>query len=271
MRVLTLICALGSSTLLLSLSGCTQLGPMPATTAMSVVQARRPDVELQAGVVPGYYLSSAVQKSPDGTTMSQVAALFEPDRLLALPGVVVGARYAGDSKSGPSIEPMLGYRRALGTEEVLSLGVFGYGTHAQRASRGASYSATRAGVETGIDLRATPQSYWLEVHFMPAVSLTGLSANGTYCLDAAGQFGADCPDTNANPVRAQANGFYPSVSGTIALEIARHLNTFFHGARLAAQIATGTMPTVVAADQKDATGYVSGGLTLTLGFGAAQR
>jgi hypothetical protein len=203
--------------------------------------------------------------------MSQLAALFEPDRLLTLPGVVVGARYAGDGKSGPSIEPILGYRRALGTERVLSLGVFGFGTHAQGTSRSASYSATRAGVETGIDLRATPQSYWLEVHFMPAVSLTGLSANGTYCLDAAGQYGADCPDTNANVVSARASGFYPSVSGTIALDIAHHLNTFFHGVRLAAQLATGTMPTVVAADQKDATGYVSGGLTLSLGFGAAQQ
>ncbi len=271
MRYVTLVWVRGSLGLFLSLAGCTQLGPMPATTAMSVVQAGRPDLELQAGLVPGYYLSSAVERSPDGTTMSQLAALFEPDRLLSLPGVVAGARYAGDGKSGPSIEPMLGYRRAFGADRALSLGVFGYGTHAQSTRHGASYSATRAGVETGIDLRATPQSYWLEIHFMPAVSLTGLSASGTYCLDAAGQYGADCPDTNANPVRAQASGFYPSVSGTIALDIAHHLNTFFHGVRLAAQIATGTMPTVVAADQKNATSYVSSGLTFTLGFGAVQR
>ena len=238
---------------------------------MSAGQAGRPDVELQAGVVPGYYLSSAVDKSPDGNAMTQIAALFEPDRLIALPGVVVGARYAGDGKSGPSIEPILGYRRALGAERVLSVGVFGYGTHAQGSSHGASYSATRAGLETGIDLRATPQSYWLEVHFMPAASLTGLSASGTYCLDTAGQYGADCPDTNANVVSARASGFYPTVSGTIALDIAHHLNIFFHGVRLAAQMATGRMPTVVAAEQRNATGYVSGGLTLTLGFGAAQR
>lgn len=65
--------------------------------------------------------------------------------------------------------------------------------------------------------------------------------------------------------------FYPTVSGTVALDVAHHLNTFFHGVRLAAQLVTGTMPTVVAADQKNATGYVSSGLTLTLGFGAAQR
>ena len=106
---------------------------------------------------------------------------------------------------------------------------------------------------------------------MPAVSLTGLSASGTYCLDAAGQYGADCPDTNANLAHAQASGLYPNVSVTFALAIAHHLNAFFHGARLAAQLAAGTMPTVVAADQKNATGFVSGGLTLTLGFGAAAQ
>ena len=106
---------------------------------------------------------------------------------------------------------------------------------------------------------------------MPAVSLTGLSASGTYCLDAAGQYGADCPDTNGKLANTQVSGLYANVSVTFALATAQHLNAFFHGARLAAQLATGTMPTVVAAEQKNAAGYVSGGLTLTLGFGAAAQ
>ena len=38
-------------------SGCTTLGPMPATTGVAAIPSGRPGVEAQIGVVPSYHLS----------------------------------------------------------------------------------------------------------------------------------------------------------------------------------------------------------------------
>ena len=255
---------------LLVATGCTTLGPMPATTGMAMLPAQRPSLELQAGVVPGYYLSSAVRSDPKGTPMSQGAALFEPDRILSLPGLAFGARYAGDKTSGPGLEPMLGYRHYVDSDRRFSLGAFGYGTHARGSNRGARYSATRGGAEAGIDARLTPASQWLEVHVMAAASLTGLTASGTYCLDASGAYGVDCPTPPDAVTNASVSGFYPSMSGALAFDFARHIQSVFHGGRLVADVATGTMPTVIGGSQKDAYVFVAGGLSLTLAFGAKE-
>ena len=88
--------------LLLVLSGaaCTALGPMPAATGVAPLPVSRPGAELQLGGVPGYYLSSSVAQKVRGTSIPQVALLFEPDELIGVPGLVVGGRYVGDEDSG---------------------------------------------------------------------------------------------------------------------------------------------------------------------------
>ena len=139
-------------------TGCTTLGPMASTTGVAMAPTGRPDLGLQAGFVPGYYLSSAVSKDASGTPLTQVGATVEPDRLIGVPGLFVGARYAGDHSTGASVEPVLGYRAALGADRGLGLGVVAFGTHASASKNDASYSATRGGLEAGGDLRLFPPS-----------------------------------------------------------------------------------------------------------------
>jgi hypothetical protein len=258
---------------LLSLAGaaCTALGPMPGVTGVSAVPAARPDVELQVGAVPGYYLSSAVQEEPRGTSLEQIAVTFEPDRWLSLPGVFAGLRRAGADETHPATEPMVGYRTFVENERQLALAAVGYGTYASGQERGASYSAVRGGLELGADLRLTPISKVLELHAFAATALTGLSAEGTYCADADRRFGLDCeePGNAALPrLSAEARGLYPAVSAGFALEFARHLDTFFHGGRLTLGGAAGTMPRVVGGEQVSASGYTAVELLLSLALGA---
>src|SRR5580693_9452717 len=91
-----------------STAACTTLGPMPATTAISAVPSDRPGLEVQAAVVPAFYLSDAAQSSNAGQATSQLSFLLEPDRLLGMPGLIVGLREFG--ASGDSlVEPYIGY------------------------------------------------------------------------------------------------------------------------------------------------------------------
>src|SRR5689334_23231481 len=85
---------------------CTSLGAMPATTAIQPMSPGRPDIDLQFGGVPGYYLSSAVQSAPKGTAVQQVSAVFDPDDWTALPGLFVGGRIEGTEDTGSYGEPM---------------------------------------------------------------------------------------------------------------------------------------------------------------------
>jgi len=242
---------------------------MPATTGVSMAPAARPDVQLHAGVVPGYYLSNATQQDEESASLHELGGVIEPDHWLELPGLIVGARYAGEPASGAAVEPLLGYRAALGAERRWGLGVIAFGTHADASRKHASFSATRAGAEGGADVRLTPSSQWFELHLAGSVALTGLSASGAYCLDAGGQYGVDCPDEGAVLSNAKVSGVYPSANAGLALEIAQHLDSAFHGGRIALSAGGGTMPTVVAASQQSARAYAALGLTLTLGFGAA--
>ncbi len=84
-------------------TGCTTLGPMPATTAVSAVPAGRPDAEFQLAAVPGYYLSSSVRQAPTGAGISHLSMLVEPDKLIGVPGLIIGGR----------AEAMAGYRGVL--------------------------------------------------------------------------------------------------------------------------------------------------------------
>jgi hypothetical protein len=249
--------------------GCTTLGPMAATTAVNMAPAGRPDVSLQGGFVPGYYLSSAVsQDDAKGGSLSQVGAVVEPDRLIHVPGLFVGARYAGDHSAGASVEPLLGYRAALGEDHGLGLGVVAYGTHAAATQNRASFSATRGGLEAGGDLRLFPASRILEFHLNASAALTGLSATGAYCLDEAGNYGVDCPDGTPTLSNAKVSGLYPSLNAGMALDFAEHLASVFHGVRLALGAGGGTMPRVIAGEQRSPRLYAAGGATLSVALGA---
>jgi hypothetical protein len=254
-----------------ALAGCTTLGPMPTTTAVSAVPSARPDAELQAGIVPGYNLSSAVAESPSGDSISQLAGVLEPDRLLGLPGLLLGARLYGPEED-TALEPMLGYRRAIGADESLSLAGIAYGTHAAAAKNGASYEATRAGAELALDLRLFSRHRWVEPHVLGSVALTALWAEGTYCTDDAGQYGKDCPEPPTAPriETARAAGAYPSITGGIALDLIRHRDSPFHGGRLVFLLSSGAMPRIIAGDQRSPTPYAAAGLLFSLAVGASR-
>ena len=252
--------------LLAAAVGCTTLGPMPSTTGVAMAPTGRPDVTLQGGFVPGYYLSSAVSEDAQGASLTQLGAVVEPDRLLGLPGVFVGARYAGDHSAGASLEPVLGYRAALGAERSLGLGVVAYGTHASATQRRASLSATRGGLEAGGDLRLFPPSKILELHLNASAALTGLSASGSYCVDAAGTYG-DCIDGTTALSEAKVSGLYPSLNAGLSLDFAQHRESVFHGVRLALGAGGGTMPRVIAGEQRAPRLYAAGGATLSIALG----
>ncbi|HWZ93484.1 MAG TPA: hypothetical protein VNW92_31710 [Polyangiaceae bacterium] len=254
--------------LLVASTGCTTLGPMPATTGVAMAPAGRPDIDVHAGLVPGYYLSSAVTPDGNGTAMREVGAVIEPDHWLSVPGLFAGARYAGEASSGAAPEPLLGYRSTIGEDRSLGVGVVAFGTHAQATQKSASFSATRGGAEAGADLRLTPDSHWLELHMNASAALTGLSAHGSYCVDSAGSYGVDCPD-GATPVNdVHAGGVYPSVNFGMSLNFAQHLDSAFHGGRFDIGAGAGTMPRVLAGEQASARSYVALGGTLSLAFGA---
>jgi hypothetical protein len=247
-------------------SACTTLGPMPATTGASFAPATRPDVTLSAGVMPGYYLSSSVQQEGKGTSIGQASLLVEPDRWIDLPGAVIGGRYVGEDDNGGYPEPLVGYRAHLGEEKRLALGGLLYGTRGSGASKRASYRAWRVGGELGSDFRVTPQSHWLELHVFGSAALTGLSAEGKYCLDEQLRYGVDCGEMQ-EPVDAEANGFYASVDAGLGFELARHLESVFHGLRLDLHAGAGTMPALAGAAQTSARTYSALGAALGVSLG----
>jgi hypothetical protein len=256
---------------MVTMIGCTALGPMPATTAAASLPAGRPTFEVQAAGVPGYYLSSAVQKEAKGASISQAALLIEPDSIIHVPGLIVGGRYVSEPSKGGYPEPMLGYRTFVDADNRIAVSAIGFATHGSGSARGASYSATRGGAEGGIDLRATPESKWFELHVLGGASLTGLSAEGTYCVDAQSTYGVDCPDMMPKFQHATAGGFYPAATGGIAIDMGRHFNGEFHGGRVELLIGGGTMPRVTGGVQQSAQTFASAGLALSVGFGEARN
>jgi hypothetical protein len=173
----------------------------------------------------------------------------------------------GDSAKGGYLEPMLGYRTRIGDDDRFAVSAVGYATHGGGDAKGASYSATRGGAEAAVELRATPESRWIELHVVGAASLTGVSASGTYCIDAQGAYGVDCPDTMPTFRTAHASGVYPAAIGGLALDFGRHLRGEFHGGRVALTIGGGTMPAVPSGTQDKARTYGAAGLALSVGFG----
>jgi hypothetical protein len=168
------------------------------------------------------------------------------------------------------IEPMVRYRRFVDEEEQFAVSGVGYGTHASGGERQASYEATRVGGEVTGDMRLTPISKWFELHVFGTLALLGLFADGSYCLDANGKYGVDCPEPGDPPgqrVHAEVSSLFPAASGGLAVDIAHHLDSFFHGGRIALMAGGGTMPHVVGGEHTGTKFYAAGGLTATIGFG----
>lgn len=256
-----------------ALSACTTLGPTPAMTGIPAPPLERPGVELQVGLVPGYYLSTSVTEEPKASVLPQIAGVFEADDLISVPGLLVGARYAGDSSSGGALEPLLGYRTHLDAERRFSLAALGFLAYASADDNAASFNAWRGGLEGGVDARITGASKYVELHTNLGLTFTALDADGTYCVGVDGKYGIDCPDDPSRQTRVtgSASGVFPSAHAGLSLDFARHLVGPFHGVRVAADLAGGTLPTMIAGEQHGAKLFGTGGLSLTLGLGAKAR
>ena len=237
---------------------------------MPALPAARPDVEASISSIPGYYLSTTVQENPTGRGVTQAAISFEPDRLIGVKGLVAGVRFVGDEDTGQYFEPLLGYRAFVDTEKRVAAGAFAYGTHGSGSRDGAEYSLTRGGGEAVIDFRVTPESHYAELHMLGAISFTALSAEGTYCLDAQGRYGVECPDPPMATTTASAGGFYPTGVIGLALDGGRHLDSAFHGARLGLTVGAGRMPRVIGGDQEDGRVYTAAGLGISVALGATE-
>jgi hypothetical protein len=257
--------------LVIGVCGCTTLGPMPVVTGQNPLPAGRPDLEVQAGAVPGYYLSSSVQERPEGTTLGQGAAMFEPGELVGLPGLAVGGRYVSGQGGDDFVEPMLRYRGFLDGEERFAASVVAHAAYASGQERSASYEATRAGLELTADARLTPKNKWFELHVLASIALLGLDASGRYCLDAQGKYGVDCPeppDPIDNITDATVEGIFPAAVGGVAIDLGRHLDSIFHGGRITLMGGGGSMPRIVGGQQQGTQLFTAAGLTATLSVGA---
>ncbi|MGN6107676.1 MAG: hypothetical protein ACTHU0_21380 [Kofleriaceae bacterium] len=247
-------------------TGCTTLGPMPATTGVSAAPAGRPGLEVQAGGIPAYYLSAAAgENTTSGEPVQQLSGLIEPGRWLGVPGLIAGLRSYGEG-GDRTFEPMLGYRHRFAEQGAVA--AIAYGTRANGRSNDARYEATRVGGELAID-GTLFTSRWVSLHLQAAGAATYLSATGSYCTNTEG-YGTDCQgDATDHRVDSEIEGLYTSATGSIVLGVMDGRPAgIFHGARFAFLTSVGHMPRLREGQQIDGTGYVSVGLSLTLGFGA---
>ena len=250
------------------LAGCTSLGPMPATTGVSALPAGRPGGEVSAALAPIFRLSDAAHgEDRGGKANPEISALFDPDRLLGLPGLIVRARIWGED-GDESFEPAIGYRRRL--DDRIALGGVTYGTKMQDTENGASYKATRFGAEGMVDVRIASIGRWMQVHAQAAVQATYIKASGRYCVDTASGNARDCAEDGSIPmIDGALSGVFPAGTLQLAFDLGRRPTGWFHHARVAGMIAAGWMPRVVNGDQRAGDPYVTGGFALTFAFGAA--
>jgi hypothetical protein len=244
-----------------SLAACTTLGPMPATTGVSAIPADRPGVEVQAGLVPVFFLSDAAHDGDSAyAASSQLSALVTPRR----DGLVLGARRWGEAGDAP-VEPMIGWRRRL--DDAFSIAGIGYGTFAYGENGGASYEALRLGGELAVDARLVPIARALAIHVQASLSATYLDASGTYCVGTTGQ-AVDCSSTSRR-VDGEVHGIYTAATAGVALDIARRPTGWLHHVRLAAVTALGGMPRIRDGRQERSHDtFRSIGLSLSVGFGS---
>jgi len=245
---------------------CTTLGPMPATTAISAVPAGRPSVSMQAAIVPGFYLSDSAAQEQHGQATGQLSLLFEPDRLLNLPGLIVGARTFGEG--GDSVlEPYLGYRAKAG--DGVSIAAVGYGTEAQGAKSSANYEAHRLGAEFAADVRLLQIGAWVSLHWQVSASLTHIAATGNYCIDSTGA-GIDCSnDSSDTRVNGDVDGSFLAGTAQVSLDLGHRPVGMLHDIRVALMASAGQMPMLSFGEQQPSRAtYTSWGLSLELGLGS---
>lgn len=242
-------------------AACTTLGPMPATTGISAIPQARTGAEVQAGLVPGFHLSSAVQEDTHGEALKQISALF--DLAAIAPGVLVGARAFGDD-GDTIIEPYAGYRTKV--SDLISVGGVAFGTANRSGDNGASYFATRVGAEVMADVELFAFTENAKVHAQLSGGATRIAARGTYC--SSGRFGTDCDDNGSDQqVTTHISGVYPSGTAQLSLDLARRPHGEIHNVSLAFMLSAGTMPKVESGKQIDNASYTSAGLLLTVGLG----
>lgn len=249
----------------LALTACTTLGPTPATTGVSAVPVGRPGVEVQAGIMPAFYLSDAANDGEgDQSATAQVHAIIEPDRILGTKGLILGARKWGEDGDAP-IEPMIGYRRRL--DSAFSIAGVVYGGYAYGESSGASYEATRFGGELAIDAGIQSRWSWLSAHMMASLSATYLDATGEYCVNSNG-VAIDCEDESRR-VDGAVEGIYTAATAGMALDLARRPHGSVQSIRLFLLGAIGVMPSLRDGMQMPSNnGYYSIGLGMSFGFGS---
>jgi hypothetical protein len=246
------------------LSACTTLGPMPATTGISALPAQRPSGEVQAAMMPVFFLSDATRAEHPGPKASpQLSAVFEPDSLLGTKGLILGARTWGEGGDSP-LEPMIGLRRKL--DDHFAIAAIAYGTQARGKEDGAAYRANRLGGELAVDALLIPMG-WLDLRLQATVAATFIDASGHYCVLANGE-GTDC-DEYSRDVPGAVSGIFPSATAGAALDIARQSNGIFHGARIAFLAAAGSMPQLRdGIQQQTRDTYRSFGVSVTVGMGS---
>ncbi len=247
--------------------GCTQLGPMAGATLNNVVPQDRAGVELQGATVPGWHVSDTVKEQESGGSVTQLAVMVDAGKLLPTKGLGIGGRWVG-SFDGGYFEPMIRYRTFLDEGERVALGLTGYATHASGSERGASYEMTRGGVELGVDVRVTPKNRWAELHVTGGASVTGVTADGTYCMNEAG-YGRDCDsDTNEQgDTTGQVSGAFPAAFAGVSLDLFRGIPVL-HFLRLGAYMAGGAMPHARFNKEEPSRAWFAYGLNLTAGIGA---
>lgn len=240
---------------------------MPATTGISAIPPGRPGGEVSGAIAPIFRLSDgAAGKDPDGNAKPQLGALFDPDRLLGVPGLFVAGRLWGEHGDN-GLEPQLGYRRRL--DDRLSILGVGYGTKMSDDENGASYEVTRVGLEGALDAKILDLGYASSLHLQGALQATYLQSSGRYCVDTATGNARDCSQDEVIPmVDGKLSGVFPAATVTLGLDIARRAKGAFHVARLAGMFSTGWMPRVVNGVQQSGDLYITGGVSLTFGFGA---
>ena len=250
-------------------AGCTTLGPMPTTTGISAIPAGRPGGEIAASITPIFRLSdSASGDDADGNANPQLGALFDPDRLLGVPGLFVATRLWGEHGDN-GLEPQLGYRHRL-DDRLAILGV-GYGTKMSDDENGATYKVTRIGIEGALDVKLVDLASWSSLHLQGALQATYLKSSGHYCIDEPTGNGRDCSEDQPIPmVDGKLSGVFPAGTVTLGLDLGRRVKGGFHVARLAGMFSVGWMPRVVNGMEKDGQTYITGGVSLTIGFGAAE-
>lgn len=251
---------------LLSATACTTLGPTPSTTGVSAVPVGRPGVEVQAGIMPAFFLSDAANDGQgDHAATGQVHAILEPDRWLGTKGLILGARKWGEDGDSP-FEPIIGYRRRL--DSAFSVAAIGYGGYATGRQNDASYQALRFGGELAVDAGISSRWSWLSGHLLASLSGTYLDATGEYCVDAGG-VAIDC-DQDSRRVDGAVEGMYIAANAGAAIDIARRPHGTVQSIRLMMLGAIGVMPKLRDGMQMPSNnGYFSVGLGLSFGFGSA--